>query len=244
MDLFTSVLVKVFSGIMYVVYWLAWHVLRAAWWLLLFLILSLGAGVAWLARGGHGKPEDSGGFGQFLPDKSGWQADDSSTVYPVSADSRESCTIEAELTSQYWRRTMLNRLLRRGALWRYTFYARRDSAGGGRETAAAWLEFPQEAWKNITLDDMDPQLSHVPEMPADALRYNREEAWAAHKHIKWLLEKRGWEPCDTEPEEGTDEHWYTVRYRRPVIAREAPIAPAIPLRQPAEQSAEQSGGQP
>src|SRR6478752_7746599 len=138
MDLFTSVLVKAISGILYVAYWLTWHLLRAAWWLLLYLILSLGAGVAWLARGGHGKPVDSGGFGHVL-DESGWQADDSGTVYPASADDPESCTIEAELAGQYWRRTMLNRLLRRGALWRYTFYARRDSARGGRETAAAWL---------------------------------------------------------------------------------------------------------
>jgi hypothetical protein len=39
---------------------------------------------------------------------------------------------------------------------------------------------------------------------------------------------------------GTDRHRYTSCYRRPVIAWEASIAPAIPSRQ----SAEQSGGQP
>lgn len=240
MDLFTSVLVKAISGILYVVYWLTWHLPRTAWWLLLYLILSLGAGVAWLARGGHGKPVDSGGFGHVLDDESGWQADDSGRVYPAPADDPESCTIEAELAGQYWRRTMLNRLLRRGALWRYTFHPRRDSARGGRETAAAWLDFPQEAWKDVTLDDIDPQSPHVPEMPADALRYNRDEAREALKHIRWLLGKRGWIPDDTRPEKGTDRHWYTSCYRRPVIAWEAPIAPAIPSRQ----SAEQSGGQP
>ena len=98
MDLFTSVLVKAISGILYVVYWLTWHLPRTAWWLLLYLILSLGAGVAWLARGGHGKPVDSGGFGHVLDDESGWQADDSGRVYPAPADDPESCTIEAELS--------------------------------------------------------------------------------------------------------------------------------------------------
>ncbi|HEU5386713.1 MAG TPA: hypothetical protein VFV73_12485 [Streptosporangiaceae bacterium] len=240
MDLFTSVLVKAISGIMYIVYWLAFRLLRIAWWLTLYLILSLASGVAWLARGGHGKPVDSGGFGHVLEDGSGWQADDSGTVYPASADNPESCTIEAELGGQYWRRTMLNRLLRRGALWKYTFYARLDSApGNGRETAAAWLDFPQEAWKNVTLDDIDPQSPHVLEMPADALRYNREEAQEALKHINWLLEKRGWTPDDTRPAEGTDRHWYSSRYRRPVIAWEAPVAPAIPPPLSAEQSAGQ-----
>lgn len=238
MDLFTSLLVKAISGILYVVYGLTWHLLRAAWWLTLYLILSLASGVAWLARGGHGKPVDSGGFGHVLDDESGWQDVDSGTVYPASADNQEYCTVQAKLTGQYWRRTMLNRLLRRGALWKYTFYALSDSAPSGRETAAAWLDFPQEAWKNVTLDDIDPQLPLVPEMPGDALKYNREEASAALEHIKWLLVKRGWKPADTAPEEA-DRHWYTSRYQRPVIAWEAGIAPAIPPRQ----SAEHSGGQ-
>lgn len=238
MDLFTSLLVKVFSGIMYVIYWLALRLLRAAWWLVPYLILSLGAGVAWLARGGHGKPVDSGGFGHVLDDKSGWQDADSDTVYPVSVDNREYCTIQAELAGQYWRRTMLNRLLRRGALWKYTFYALSDSAPLSRETAAAWQDFPQEAWKKVTLDDIDPQSPRVLEMPADALQYNRGEASAALEHIKWLLDKRGWKPADAQPEEA-NQHWYTSHYQRPVIAWEAPIAPAIP----SKRAAEQSGGQ-
>jgi hypothetical protein len=240
MDLFTSLLVKVISGILYVVYWLTLRLLRVAWWLTLYLILSLAVGAAWLARGGHGKPVDSGGFGRVLKDESVWQADDSGTAYPASADQKEYCTIQAVLAGQYWQRTMLNRMLRRGALWKYTFYALDDSKTAGRETPAAWLDFPQEAWKNVTLDDMDPESPEVLEMPADVLRYNREEVSRALGHIKWLLVQRGWEPAKTGPGAADpDSHWYTSRYQRPVIAWEAPVAPANPPRQ----SAEQSGGQ-
>ena len=235
MDLFTWLLVKVIGGIMYAVYWVAWQLLRVVWWLTVYLLLSIGAGVAWLARGGRAKEVDAGGFGRYLEGRALWQDDASGTVYPASATDREYCEIHAELNGQYWRRTAIARLLRRGAIWKYRFYA---AASDGRESVAAWCEFQQEARKNITLDHLDPELTGIAELAGVdqyAMTANREEAFDARKHVEWLLSQRGWEPVGRSADP-SNTHWYAARYSRPVISWHAPAATELP--------AQQSGGQP
>jgi hypothetical protein len=240
MDLFTSLLVKAISGILYVAYLLAWHLFRVAWWLSLYLLLSLGSGVIWLARGGRGRPADTGRFGRYLQDRQLWQDAASGTAYPVSAAGCEYCEVIAELSGQYWRRTMLNRLLRRGALWRYKLSA--VVIGGGPETVAAWCEFPSEAWKRVTLDDLALAGGPVPGIDPDALNYNRAEAQAALDHLEVLLDGRGWKRCE-DPSGQPPDPWYAIRFSRSAIAWDAPVAAPTPSGQALEQPPEHAGGQ-
>jgi hypothetical protein len=240
MDLFTSLLVKAFSGIFYVIYWLAFRIIRIAWWLSLYLLLTLGAGMIWLARGGKGRPVDTGGFGRHSEDEALWQDHATGTVYPVSATDLEYCEVVAELGGQYWRRTMLNRLLRRGALWRYKFSA---VTADGRKEVAAWCEFPSEAWKGITLDHLAPTGGvPVSGIDPDALEYNRGEARAALEHLEALLKGRGWQPHE-DPGDPPPDHWYGSRFRRKVITWDAPLAPAIPAEEAVRQSSEQAAAE-
>lgn len=245
MDIFTSLLLKVFSGIMYGIYWVAFRLIRIAWWLSLYLLLSLGAGAVWLARGGHGKPADTGRFGRYVEDGALWQDDATGAAYPASCTDREHCEVTAELSGQYWRQTMLNRLMRRGALWRYKFSA--VVTGDGQEAVAAWCEFPNEAWKDITLDHLAPAGgAPVPGIDPDALEFNRSEARYALEHLTTLLGQRGWN-LEDEPGGQLPDHWYAIRFWRPVIAWDAPVTAAIPAGQATEspaQVSEQADGQP
>jgi hypothetical protein len=239
MDLFTSLLVKAIGGIFYVAYWLAWQLLRALWWLSVFLLLSLGAGVAWLARGGRAKEADTGGFGRPVQGSAFWQDDASGTVYPVTITDLEQCEIRAELTGQYWRRTAIAGLARRGAIAKYKFSAVGVSARDGRESVAAWCEFQQEARKNITLDHLAPESVGVPEpagVPPFVMTANRDAAFEAYEHVKWLLSQRGWKLVDHSGNPAST-HWYAARYSR-AISWDAPVATEIP----ADQSSDQLAG--
>lgn len=236
MDLFTTLLVKAFSGIIYVIYWITFRSIRIAWWLGLYLLLTLGAGMVWLARGGKGRPLDAGGFGRPVDDAL-WQDDETGTVYPVSGSDYEHCEVVADLDGQYWRQTMLNRLLRRGSLWRYKFSA---VTVDNREAVVAWCEFGNEAWKGITLDHLAPtEGGPVPGIDPGALEYNRDEARTALKIVEALLERRGWERYEA-PGDPLPDHWYGSRFRRKMIAWDAPIAAAIPAEQAVRQSSAQA----
>lgn len=238
MDLFTSVLVKVFSGLIYVGIKITWFMTRIAWWLTMYLLFSLGAGVAWLARGGHGKPTAGGGSGRFLEGGSGWQDAESGTVYPVSGTEFEYCVIDAELAGQYWRRTAIARLLRRGAIAKYKFYAVSETTGTWPR-AGAWCEFEHEARKNLALDDLDKKQALGSGLSADAkdaMKFNQAVAYGALEHVGVLLSRCGWEPVDY-PRGAEKEHWYADRYRRKVISWDAPIAAEPP-------AAQVSAGQP
>jgi hypothetical protein len=45
---------------------------------------------------------DTGWFGRFLEDDSGWQDANSGTTYPADAAEPEFCDVHAELDGQYW----------------------------------------------------------------------------------------------------------------------------------------------
>jgi hypothetical protein len=233
MDLFTELLVKVISGILYVVYWLVIIMVWIAWWLTVFLVLSLGAGVAWLARGGRGREVDTGRFGHYLEDGSGWWDDASGTVYAVSA-TRERCQVEARDAGMYGQRTALYRLIRRGAVLRYRFAAVTDPSPDGRHGIAAWCEFPFEARKDFRLDDLEPanSASGVSADARDALDANLGQAMRAHDHLERLLAQRGWEP-DDPPQGLPGTRWYATSYSRRAISFATPV-PAAATAQPTD----------
>ena len=137
---------------------------------------------------------DAGRFGRFLEDHSGWQDAESGTTYQANAAEPEFCDVHAELDGQYWRQSAIARLLRRGAVWRYKLFA---VTTDGQQQIAAWLEFPQEARKNITLDHLGHGFG-IPELQGvdkHAMAANRELAGEAIKELEWLLANRGWEPA-------------------------------------------------
>jgi hypothetical protein len=237
MDLFTTLLVKVISGILYVAYWLMLVTLWVVWWLTLYLLLSLGAGVAWLARGRQGRETDTGRFGRYLKDDAGWQDAASGVFYPLGPD-RESCRVEARETGIDWRRTARSRLLRRGTIIRYRFVAVTDPASNGRPGIAAWCEFPHEARKNMRLDELDPAGPGAPGRTPDvmaAVDANRDAALRALDDLDRLLSQRGWKVV--EPRPGQRPHpWYANRYSRQAILFDTVI--------PGTVAAEPADGQP
>jgi hypothetical protein len=239
MDLFTFLITKVIGGILYAVYWLAWQLFRVVWWLTVLLLLSLGTGVAWLVRGGRAKALDAGGFGHYLEGGALWQDDASGAVYPVSATDYEHCEIHATMAGTYWRRTAISRLVRMGAMLRYRFDTVADPGPDGRLQVVAWREFMQEARKDITLDHADPELAGVDPYGLDQ---HRELATEAITGMDALLTGRGWQPtgASTDPQ---NTHWYAIRYSRPVISRDTPVAMGTPAQKQVELPAEQPGGQ-
>jgi hypothetical protein len=237
MDLFTTLLVKVISGILYVAYWLMLVTLWVVWWLTLYLLLSLGAGVAWLARGRQGREKDTGRFGRYLEDGAGWLDAASGVVYPLGQD-HEFCRVEAEETGIDWRHTARSRLLRRGTIIRYRFAAVTDPGSTGRPGIAAWREFPHEARKNMRLDELDPAgpgaAGRTPDVMA-AVDANRDAVLDALDDLGRLLSQRGW--TLVQPPSGEQPHpWYANRYSRRAILFDTVI--------PATVAAEPADGQP
>jgi hypothetical protein len=235
MDLFTTLLVKVISGILYVIYWLAIITIWVAWWLTVYLLLSLGAVVAWLARGRRGRETDTGRFGRYLEDGSGWRDDASGAVYLLGPD-LEFCRVEARETGVDWRRTALSRLLRRGAIIRYQLAAVTDPAPDGRHGIAAWGEFAHEARKNMRLDELDPEDPGAAGRPADvmaAVDANRESALHALDDLERLLSQRGWKLVP--PPAGRKPHpWYASRYSRKAILFDSVVPATASTAIPAE----------
>lgn len=226
-DLFDFLIVRMVGGILTLAFRITWFFARIAWWLTIYVILSLGAGVAWLARGRQGREVDTGRFGRFIKDDSRWQDAATGTSYPANVAELELCDIRAELTGQYWQQTAIARLLRQGAIWRYKLSA---ITTDGQQQVAAWCEFRQEARKNITLDHLDPEMAGIPELQGvdkNAMAANRDRMNEAIKGLDWLLTNRGWTPVGRSPDPA-NQHWYANRYSRPVISWDSPVAPAVP----------------
>ena len=203
---------------------------RTAWWLVVLMLVGLGAGVAWLVRGGHGRETfGGGGYGEFQQGNTLWKDRGSGTVYPVSPDQWEHCEIYAEEAGMNWQRTALSRIVRQGAICRYRLVALTDPAGDGTRKRAGWFEFLNEARKNIGLDELNPANADAPELAGpwqQAVQHNRDEVTGALEVLGAHLTNCGWELVD-EPPSPSNQHWYASRYRRHVIDWGSPI-PADP----------------
>lgn len=183
-DLFDFLIVKMVGGLLTLAFRITWFFARIAWWLTIYVLLSLGAGVAWLARGRRGREVDTGRFGSFAEGDASWQDAESGTIYPANAAELEFCDVHAEMGGQYWRQTAIARLLRQGAIVRYKLSA---ISTDGQQQVAAWCEFPQEARKNITLDHLDPEMAGIPELQGvdkNAMAVKRESMGEAIKHLE------------------------------------------------------------
>jgi hypothetical protein len=179
--LYGYVLGRVIFGIPILAFKLTRFVLRIAWWLGLWAVLSVGAGLMSITRAGKANADETAGFGRFTEDGALWRDKASGLEFPCS--DTELCEIHAGVAGQYWRRTALSRLVRATAIWRYRFDAVTDGAGG----IAATHEFTQEARVNLTLDTVDPAQAST-----DQYGQGRNRDWAveALMHMDWLLTNR------------------------------------------------------
>ena len=200
---------------------LAWLILRTVWYLSVFLVLSLGAGIGALAKRNQKQEDMTAGFGEYSEDGQRWRDEASGQWYPCSPVDREYCQIQASSSGFYWRMTALWRLMRRGAAVRHQFSAVTESTNGASPEVVATRDFPQEAKRDITLDHVDPALASTDPY---GLADSREAATTALNGMDWLLTKKGWKQVKNP--EATREHWYAHRYVRPVILWDKPIGEA------------------
>jgi hypothetical protein len=214
---------KVIGNLFTLGFRIMWFFTRIIWWLGIFLICSVIAGIASLVKMAQHRAHETADFGSLSPDGTRWQAHDSGQWYPVSEGDQETCEIQAAMGGLAWRRNALSRLVKRGAMFRYTFAAVSRDAGGTSRTVAS-QEFLNEARRNITLDHLDP--AHAAEDPYN-LGENRREAESALDHLDWLLTSSGWSSVDAgQQQRESESHWYTRHYQRPIILWDQPIGAA------------------
>jgi len=195
------------GGIIFIFFRIAWYFLRIAWWLGQFLIFSLFAGVVALIKLGRASRDITMGFGTFSEDGIRWQDRHSGQWYPVSKDVQEHCVVEATMGGLAWRRNALSRLVKRGAIFRYTVAAGSDGSASSSAEPFAQEGFLNEARHNITRDDLDPEYAANDQYD---LGQNRDEAVSSLEHLEWLLTNRGW-----EREKGpSPKPWYARKYCR------------------------------
>lgn len=202
-------------GVPILTFKIARFTLRVAWWLGLWVILSLSAGLMSITRGGKPAPDEAAGIGELTTDKEHWQDAASGQLFPVSETEYEYCEIRATMAGTYWRDTALSRLVRKGAILRYRF----DAVTEGSSEIAGTHEFPQEARVNLNLDTIDPAHASTDQYNQAG---NRDLALHALAHMDWLLSSRGWTSIG-QTSDLANQHWYATRYRRPVIFWTKPV---------------------
>jgi hypothetical protein len=201
------------GGVIFIGFRIIWFFVRIAWWLSVLLIVSLVAGIAALIRSGRPRPDVSAGFGHFTDDRAGWQDEKTGALHPVRDEELDTCEVQAIQGGIHWQRTALSRLVKRGAVVRYTFAAVSNGSSTGAHAGTPEIvaseEFLNEARRNITLDHLDPALAAADPY---GLQDNREEAVSALDHLDWILTSRGWERTGD-----LADHWYARTYTRPKI---------------------------
>jgi hypothetical protein len=219
--LYGKMLGYVIVGVPILVFRIMRFTLRIVWWLGLWVILSVGAGLMSITRAGKSGPDETAGFGGYPEDGELWRDKASGQLFPYSQTESECCEIQASEAGTYWRRTALSRLVRSGAIMRYRF----DAVTDGTAEVAATHEFPQEARVNLNLDTVDP--AHA---STDQYNQARNRGWAldALARMDWLLTTRGWHAAG-RPADPSNQHWYANRYERPVISWTEPVGGEAPV---------------
>lgn len=225
-NLWDLIAAKLIWGTVRLTFKVTWFLARILWYFGVFLILSIGAGIAALVRRGQHSNELAG-IGEYSDDGALWRDRASGSEYPCSKTQVEHCQVHADEDGMYWRSTALARLIRGPAIMRYRFSA--VSEGDGQPgTVTASVDFPQEARRNITLDHLDPGAAS-----ADPYGLGRSRDWAteALDDLDTLLAAKGWQPAGK-----SEDHWYSRRYQRPAILWDRPARPVEPRAIPAAAS--------
>jgi hypothetical protein len=219
-DIWTFITIKLIGGM----FKLAWSLVKTAWWLVVLLITS----VALMVRS-HDQPDQIPYAGDFIGNGEGlrWRDAATGTLYKVDEDTTMHCEVQAsERTGMDMRMTALNRLMRGPAIMTNRFTA--VVAGTGQVAAVA--DFPQECYRGIGLDHVDP--AQAAQDQCD-LRLNREQATRALDRLDKILFARGWTP---DPDGDGAAHWYSRRYGRRAILRNSAIEAPMPAIAPEQAS--------
>jgi hypothetical protein len=221
-DIWTILTVKLIGGVLK----LAWFLTRTAFYLALFLILSLGAGLlALIRRSGR---DELAGTGEYSDDGLYWHDRTSGQLYHVHATQAEACEVHGAERGVDWRKSTLSRLVRTPGVIRCQF----DAVTDGTTQVAGSAGFSRHARHGIHhLDDLDPQnagpeTTDMSESQVWAGDYQR--AATAFEHLDSTLRARGW-----QHDGASDSHWYSRTYQRPVILWDQPVQAAETLAIPA-----------
>jgi len=156
-----------------------------------------------------------------------WHDGKTGILYHVHAIETEECEVQGANRGADWRKTALSRLVRAPAIVGCRFDAVTDDTA----QVAGSVSFSRHARHGVRhLDDLDPGTTdlHTTDM-SESLVWagDRQRAAAALAHLDSILEARGWKP---RRESGA--HWYSWRYRRPVILWDQPVHAAEMRGQP------------
>ncbi len=214
-DIWTFITIKLIWGTLK----LAWFLTQTAFWLVVLLITSIVLMVR--KRSWPGGIRDAGAFTADGPDYY-WRDDQTGTLYKADRDHQVTCEVQAcERTKMDLRMTAASRLVRSPAVDISQFTAVIDGTG----EVAATTDFPQQCYRGIGLDHLDP--AHAALDQCD-LRLNREQATGALDRLESILHARGWRRCG---DQGL--RWYSRTYQRPVIHWDQPVptaqGPAVPV---------------
>jgi hypothetical protein len=211
-DIWTLITIKLIGGVLR----LAWFLTRTAAYLALFLILSAAAGVAALIRGRN--HDELAGTGEYIDDGLYWRDAASGQLFHVHASQTEHCEVRAADRGMDWRRSTLSRFMRDPAVIRWQF----DAVTDGSSQVAGSVAFPRHARGGIHhIDDLDPRSAALETTDmTEPLVWagDHDSAAAALQELDFVLQARGW-----EADSAYGDHWYSRRYRRPVILSDQPV---------------------
>jgi hypothetical protein len=161
-----------------------------------------------------------------------WHDGKTGILYHVHAIETEECEVQGADRGVRWRKSTLSRLVRAPAIVSCRFDAVTDDTA----QVAGSVSFSRHARHGGRhLDDLD---SGTTDLRTTDLRTtdmseslvwagDRQRAAAALARLDSILEARGWKP---RRESGA--HWYSWRYRRPVILWDQPVHAAEMRGQP------------
>jgi len=198
-------IIKFISGILA----FGWFMLKMTWWLTVLAVTS----TALMARN-RNLPACIPDAGEFVRDGGAlhWRDQITGTCYMVDEATVTRCVVKGSQAGLDWRMTAVSQLAGSPAVTTHRFSAVTDCTG----EVAASLVFPQQCYRGVGLDHVDP--SQVADDPCD-LRFNREQAISALGRLDLILFARGWSP--EVADDGA--HWYSRRYRRPAIRWDSPV---------------------
>jgi hypothetical protein len=173
-----------------------------------------------LTRGRHPSNRRCGP-GEYCDDGLHWRDGKSGIRYHVHAIQTEDCEIHGTHRGTHWRRSALSRLVRAPAIIACQFDAVTDDTA----QVTGSVTFSRHARHGIRhLDDLDPATASLKttNMNQDLVwAGDHQRAAAALARLDSILTAHGWKP---RREAGP--HWYSMRYRRPVILWDQPVHPA------------------
>jgi hypothetical protein len=158
------------------------------------------------------------GPGEYSGDGRYWHDGKTGIFYHVHAIETEECEVHGIHRGTDWRKTAVSRLVRAPAIVGCRFDALTDDTA----QVAGSVSFSRHARHGVRhLDDLDPgtadprttEMSESPVWDGD-----RQRAAASLARLDSILQVRGWKP---RRESGA--HWYSWRYRRPVILWDQPV---------------------